>query len=184
MAPFLGSTYNFQGSCWLFSIILKGFVLMRLHLFTNGHWGSKCLMHVILITKRNLLMCLFGQATPDDSFLAVCVSPARPVSASPVPYSQDCPVLSITGLSQQLPACLPLALGAGVPGNGWAFLSPEKPVAESCLQSAVHSRVSLIEFAPDLWDTLSNKPSMSLSQSLALQFPVWASTSAALQGAA
>ena len=104
----------------------------------------------ILITKRNLLMCLFGQATPDDSSLAVCASPAWPVSASPMPYSLDCPVLLITGLSQQLPACLPLALGAGVPGNWWAFLSPEKTVAESCLQSAVHSRVSLGEFAPDL----------------------------------
>ena len=39
----------------------------------------------IRIIKRNLLMCLFGQATQDGSSLAVCTSLASPVPASPTP---------------------------------------------------------------------------------------------------
>lgn len=112
----------------------------------------------ILIIKRNLLMCLFGQATRWLFSCCLYILLLEQCLLHLCPNHRTLQFL-ITGLSQYLPACLPLP---------WARVSlvtdePSFPrFREDCcwfrLQSAVCSGVSPSEFAPDLWDALINHP--------------------------
>ena len=90
---------------------------------------------------------LNGQATREDSSLALHTSSARLVSASPTPYSHDYPVLLIITF---LPHWFPLVSLV----NWWANLTSISPingshhlpwvvktVAMFCLPSGVHGRV-------------------------------------------